>query len=179
MCWHYIEDTMNNNQTLVMARQARDDALSRPWQTNIDGLERRRVETLHKLAALRQKISEARGKLAEARRDRARLVEADSKPPSRLAGACHHVIAQPEDGLEEGGRISASGPSSFHHRERPRPPSYPRPTDPSHATEHEIIYISSDSDDDVSLIPALIPGSSSMTDVRAAAMLTSFSLTLA
>jgi len=40
--------------------------LSHPWQTKIDGLERRRVETREKLAALRQKISKARGKLPQA-----------------------------------------------------------------------------------------------------------------
>ena len=142
MCQHYVADAMDNNQTLAVARQARDDVLSRPLKTRVDGLERRRVETLQKLAALRQKISEARGKLAEARRDRARLVEADNKPRRRLADAC-----------EEERGISAPGPSSFQLRERPRPPSYPRPTDPSQTTEHETIYISSDSDDDVLLIP--------------------------
>ena len=65
-----------------------------------------------------------------------------------------------QDGLEEERHISASGPSSF---QLPQAPSYPRPTDPSQATEHEIIYISSDSDDGVSLIPPPpIPGSLSV-----------------
>lgn len=156
MCRHYSGDTMDNKQTLVMARQARDDALSRRWKAEVDDLEKRRVETLNKLAALRREISKARGDLANARRNRARLMEADN----------NRVMALPEDGLEEGGCISASGPSSLLPR---RPPSYPRPI--SQATEHEIIYISSDSDDDVSLIPPpSIPGSSSVTDVRAAAM---------
>ena len=140
---------MDNNQTLVVARQARDDVLSRPWKTRVDGLERRREATRAELAALHRTISEARGKLAEARQDRARLVEADNKPHRRLADASHRVMAQPQDGLEEERKrhVSAPGPSSFQLREHPRPPSYPRPTDPSQATEHEIIYISSDSDE--------------------------------
>ena len=147
---------MDNKQTLVMARQARDDALSRHWKAEVDDLEKRRVETLNKLAALRREISKVRGDLANARRNRVRLMEADN----------NRVMALPEDGLEEGGCISASGPSSLLPR---RPPSHPRPI--SQATEHEIIYISSDSDDDVSLIPPpSIPGSSSVADVRAAAM---------
>lgn len=135
MCEHYTNDIMDNNQTLIKARQDQDEALSRPWKTKIDDLERRHGETCQQLAELRQKISEARGMLAEARRDRERL-----------------VMAQPGDGLLGGPRSSASGPSSFL-REPPRPSSYPRPTDPPQATEDEIIYISSDSDDDVSLIP--------------------------
>ena len=156
MCRHYSRDTMDNKQTLVMARQAQDDALSHRWKAEVDDLEKRRVETLNKLAALRREISKARGDLAKARRDRARLIEADN----------NRVMAPLEDGLEEGGRISASGPSSLLPR---HPPSYPRPI--SQATEHETIYISSDSDDDVSLIaPPSIPGSSSVTDVRAAVM---------
>ena len=142
MCQHYVADVMDNNQTLAVARQARDDVLSRPLKTRVNGLERRQVETLQKLAALRQKISEAWGKLAEARRDRAHLVEANNKPCHRLADAC-----------EEERGISAPGPSLFQLRERPHLPSYPRPTDPSQTTEHETIYISSDSDDDILLIP--------------------------
>lgn len=126
LCQHYAKDTKNNNQTLVMARQARDDTLSRPWQTNNDDLERRGVETLSEIAALHQKISEAREKRRKARED----------------------FARAEDRRE----LYGPGPSSFQRCEPPPPPSYPRPTDPSPATEHETIYISSDSDDHVSLI---------------------------
>jgi hypothetical protein len=139
-----------------MARQARDDTLSRHWKAEVDDLEKRWVETLNKLAALRREISKVRGDLANARRNRARLMEADN----------NRVMALPEDGLEEGGCISASGPSSL----LPcHPPSHPQPI--SQAMEHEIIYISSDSDDDISLIPLpSIPGSLSVADVCAAAM---------
>ncbi len=155
MCRHYVDDTMDNNPTLVLAHQAQDHVLSSPWDTKINNLERRRAETHTKLAALRQAISEAHGKLAEARQDCAHLVEADNKPRCRLADASHRVMAQPQDGLEEEHEhhVSTPGPSSFQLHECPRPPSYPRPTDPSQTTEHETIYISSDSNDDVSLIP--------------------------
>jgi len=114
MCQHYVADAMDNNQTLAVARQARDDILSRPLKTRVDGLKRRRVETLQKLTVLRQKISEAQGKLVEARQDHACLMEADNKPRHQLADTC-----------EEEHGISAPGPSSFQLRERPRPPSYP------------------------------------------------------
>jgi hypothetical protein len=103
---------MDNKQTLVMARQAQDNALSHRWKAKVDDLEKRRVETLNKLAALCQEISKAWGDLAKARRDRAHLIEANN----------NHVMALLEDRLEEGGRISTSGPSSLLPR---RPPSYP------------------------------------------------------
>ena len=129
--------------------------LSPPWDTKIDDLERRQAEIRAKLTALCQAISKARGKLVEARRDCAHLVEADNKPHHRLADASHHVMAQPQDGLKEEceSHVSTPGPSSFQLHEHPRLPSYPRPTDPSQTMEHETIYISSDSNDDVSLIP--------------------------
>jgi len=140
---------MDNNQTLVVAHQARDDVLSRPWKTRVNGLKRRQEATRAELAVLHRTISEAWGKLVEARRDRVHLVEADNKPHCRLADASHRVMAQPQDGLEEEceHHVSAPGPSSFQLYECPRPPSYPQLTDPSQATEHEIIYISSDSDE--------------------------------
>jgi hypothetical protein len=156
MCQHYCGDTMDNKQTLVMAHQAQDDVLSHHWKAEVDDLEKRQVETLNKLAALRREISKARGDLANAQRNCVRLMEADNN--------C--VMALLEDGLEEGVCISTSGPSSL----LPcRPLSHPRPI--SQAMEHKIIYISSDSDDDISLIPPpSIPGSSSVADVYAAVM---------
>ncbi len=130
MCQHYVADAMDkdNNQTLVRAHQAQDQALSHPWKAEVDGLKRRQVKTLQKLAVLHQKISKAQGKLVEARQDHAHLVEADNKPHCRLADAC-----------EEEPSISTPGPSSFQLHKCPCPLSYPRPTDPSETMEHETI----------------------------------------
>ena len=116
MCQHYVADAMDkdNNQTLVRAHQAQDQALSHPWKAEVDGLKRRQVKTLQKLAVLHQKISKAQGKLVEARRDHAHLVEADNKPRCRLADAC-----------EEEPSISTPRPSSFQLRKCPCPLSYP------------------------------------------------------
>jgi len=147
MCEHYLVGIMDNDQTLVMACQAQNHTLSQPWQTKVDDLKRRHEETLQKLTTMRQKLNKARVKLAEAQQDRVHLMGANNKP--------HHQ----QDGLKEECRISASRPSLF---QLPRALSYPRPIDPSQAMEHKIIYISSNSDDGVSLVPPpLISGSSS------------------
>jgi hypothetical protein len=177
LCKHYINDAMDNNQELNMARRAQDHARSLPRQTKVAALKRRQVKTLQKLATMRQKVTEARAKLAQARRAREHLLKADKKPRRRLADAsdCHRVMTKPQDGLEKGRCISPSKPSSFQLRGRTRPPSYHRPTvaSESQATEHETIYVSSDSDVDIShILPPSAPilGSSSVTDARAAAM---------
>ncbi len=137
MCKHYLVGIMNNDQTLVMAHQARDHTLSQPWQTKVDSLKRRCEETLQKLTVMHQKLNEAQVKLAEAQWDHMHLMGTDNKPRHQ------------QDGLKEECHISASGPSSF---QLPQVPSYPQPTDLSQAMEHKIIYISSNSNDSVSLI---------------------------
>src|SRR5216683_8419973 len=121
MCQHYVDNTMDNNPTLVLAHQAWDHTLSPPWDTKIDDLKRRQAETCAKLTALHQAISKARGKLAEAQQDRAHLVEANNKPHHQLADASHRVMAQPQDGLEEEHEhhVSTPGPSSFQLHECP------------------------------------------------------------
>ena len=101
ICEHYLVGIMDNDQTLVMARQAQDHALSQPWQTKVDDLERRHEETLQKLTAMHQKLNEAQVKLAEAQQDCAHLMGANNKPHRQ------------QDGLKEEHHISASRPSSF------------------------------------------------------------------